>query len=300
MKPAAFEYHIPDSVSEATRLLAELPEAELMAGNQSLGIAMSNRVATPDHIIDINGLTELDYLDIGDKKIEIGAMVRHRDMEKSSALTEAFPILSISAGKIAGPVVRNRGTLGGSIGEADPGGNYPSVLVAMGGEIELLSTDHTRTVDATDYFTADTTDSINENELIKCARFSKKPFPSHRTGMAFLRKKEAAQSWPIVSVASAVRVADPTHQNPVIEEARVGYANASDVPLRLQSVEAAIEGEPISEQTLRTAGERAYDEVQPQSELHADETYKRELACELTKRVFRRSYDRATAEPIVV
>jgi Aerobic-type carbon monoxide dehydrogenase, middle subunit CoxM/CutM homologs len=299
MKPAAFEYHLPESVSEATRLLAELPEAELMAGNQSLGIAMSNRVATPDHVIDINGLTELDYLDVGNEKIEVGAMVRHRDIEQSSVLAETFPILSISAEKIAGPVVRNRGTLGGSIGEADPGGNYPSVLVAMDGEIELLSTDHTRSVDATDYFSAETTNKTDD-ELIRCARFPREPFPSRRTGMAFLRKKEAAQSWPIVSVASAIRVDDSARQNPVIEEARVGYANAADVPLRLKSVEAAIEGEPLSDHTLHTAGDRAYDGVQPQSELHADAVYKRELARELTKRVFQRAYDRATAEPVVV
>jgi|APHM01.1.fsa_nt_gi Aerobic-type carbon monoxide dehydrogenase, middle subunit CoxM/CutM homologs len=99
-------------------------------------------------------------------------------MEKSSALRAKFPTLPIAAEKIAGLVVRNRGTLDGSTDEADPGGNYPSVLVAVDGEIELISTDHIRTIGATDYFSADMQGSIKANELIRCVRFLKKPFPS--------------------------------------------------------------------------------------------------------------------------
>ena len=295
MKPSPFDYHRPDSVEEAASLLEELPEAELMAGNQSLSIVMANRLASPENIIDLNGVEELEYIDSTADAVEVGALARHRDIEQSPALTQEYRVLSEAAGQIAGPTVRNRGTIGGSIGEADPAGNYPCVLVAMGGELELTSADGTRTVPADEYFIAYMMTEIEEAELITSVRFPREPFPVPRTGMAFLGQKQAAQTWPTLSVAGAVRVDDPAADDPVIEEARLGFANAADVPLRTEAVEAAIEGEPISEAALDEAGDIAYDEVRPQAEMHADEVYKRELAEEYTKRAFRTAYDRATA-----
>jgi carbon-monoxide dehydrogenase medium subunit len=294
MKPSPFEYHRPDSIEEAAELLADLPEAELMAGNQSLSIVMANRLASPEHIVDLNGVDDLEYIDATADSVELGALARHRDIEASPALTENYRVLSEAAGQIAGPTVRNRGTIGGSIGEADPAGNYPCVLVAMGGELELASADGRRTVDAEDYFVAYMLTDIEEEELIASVRFPREPFPVSRTGMAFLGQKRAAQTWPTLSVASAVRVDDPDAEDPTIEEARLGFANAADVPLRIEDVEAEVEGEPLTEAALDAAGDVAYDGVSPQPEQHADEVYKRELADEYTKRAIRTAYDRAT------
>jgi len=295
MKPSAFEYHRPDTVAEATELLADLPEAEMMAGNQSLSIVMSNRLANPDHIIDINGIEELSYIDADPDAIEVGALTRHRDIAKAPVLQQNYQVLSESAQGIAGPVVRNRGTMGGSIGEADPAGNYPCVVVAMGGELELTSVDRRRTVDADDYFIAYMMTEIEEEELITAVRFPRDPFPASRTGMTFLKEKRAAQKWPTISVAGAVRVTDPDIDEPLVEEARIGFANAADIPLRIEDVETEVEGEPLSEASLEAAGEIAYNEVRPQSEMHADETYKRELAQEYTKRALETAYERAVA-----
>jgi len=295
MKPSPFEYHRPGTVEEATELLATLDDAELMAGNQSLSIVMSNRLASPDHIVDLNGVAELEHVDASDERIEVGALARHRDIEKSEALAEAFPVLTEAAGQIAGPVVRNRGTIGGSVGEADPAGNYPCVLVAMDGELDLVSADGERTVAAADYFVAYMMTEITEDELIAAVRFPREPFPTDRTGMAFLGQKRAAQTWPTLSVATAVGVDDPDDDAPDVEEARIGFANAADVPLRLEAVETEVEGEPLSESALEAAGELAYDGVRPQGEMHADETYKRELARECTKRALATAHERATS-----
>ncbi|WP_324760690.1 FAD binding domain-containing protein [Haloarcula sp. GH36] len=295
MKPSAFEYHRPETVDEAVTLLSDLSEAELMAGNQSLSIVMANRLANPDHIIDINAVDELSHIDATGDAVDVGALTRHCDIEHSDVLTEEYAVLSESAGQIAGPTVRNRGTIGGSIGEADPAGNYPCVLVAMGGELELASTDGRRTVDADDYFIAYMMTDIEEDELITAARFPTDPFPAARTGMTFLGQKRAAQTWPTLSVAGAVRVDDPDAAEPAIEEARIGLANAADVPLRIEAVEAAVEGEPLVDATVENAGEIAYEQVSPAAEMHADETYKRELAREYTKRALRTAYDRAIA-----
>jgi carbon-monoxide dehydrogenase medium subunit len=112
--------------------------------------------------------------------------------------------------------------------------------------------------------------------------------------MTFLGQKQAAQTWPTLSIACAVRVDDPATDDPIVEEARIGFANAADVPLRVEDVEAEAEDEPLSDGVLETAGETAYDRVRPQPELHADETYKRELAREYTKRALSKAYERAT------
>jgi len=294
MKPAPFEYHRPETVAEATDLLADLPEAELMAGNQSLGIVMANRLATPDHIVDINGIDEIQYVDADGEAVEVGALVRHRDLAASDVLAARLPMLPEAADQIAGPVVRNRGTLGGSIGEADPAGNYPCVLVTLGGELELAAASGRRSVDAADYFVAYMTTAIEADELVTNVRFPTEPYPPERTGMAFLEQKPDAQTWPTLSVAAAVRVDDPDAAAPVVERARVGLANAADVPLRAPDAEREVEGEPVSEGVLDAAGEVAYDAVEPQPELHADVTYKRELAREYTKRALRTAYERAT------
>lgn len=293
MKPSPFEYHRPATLGEALELLADLPDAEPLAGNQSLSILMSNRLATPDHLVDINGIDELQYVDTDGETVEVGAMVRHRDIEQSAALAEAVPLLPAAAEQIAGPVVRNRGTIGGSIGEADPAGNYPCAVAALGGEIELASTDGSRSVPVEDYFIAYMLTELGEGELITGVTVPREPFPPARTGMAFLGVKQAAQTWPTISVAGIVRVDDPTGAEPVVEDARLAFANAAEVPLRVEAAEREIEDEPLSDAALDSAGEIAYDGVDPQGEVHADETYKRELAAEYTKRALRRAHEGA-------
>lgn len=293
MKPSPFEYHRPATLGEALELLADLPDAEPLAGNQSLSILMSNRLATPDHLVDINGLDELQYVDTDGETVEVGAMVRHRDIEQSAALAEAVPLLPAAAEQIAGPVVRNRGTIGGSIGEADPAGNYPCAVAALGGEIELASADGSRSVPADDYFIAYMLTELEEGELITGVTVPREPFPPARTGMAFLGVKQAAQTWPTISVAGVVRVDDPAAAEPVVEDARLAFANAAEVPLRVEAAEREVEDEPLSDAALDSAGEIAYDGVDPQGEVHADETYKRELAAEYTKRALRKAHEGA-------
>lgn len=295
MKPAPFEYHRPSSLSEALELLADLPDAEPLAGNQSLSILMSNRLASPDHLVDINDLDELSYVEADDESVEVGALVRHREIEQSGRLAEALPLFPEAAGKIAGPVVRNRGTVGGSLGEGDPAGNYPCVAAALDADLELASVDGSRTVSSEDFFIATMFTDRREEELITGLTIPRDPFPPARTGQTFLAVKEAAQTWPTLSAAGAVRVDEPEADEPVVEEARVALANAAEIPLRISEGEGELAGEPLSEAALDAAGETAYEAVNPEEELHADETYKRELAREYTKRALRTAHERAVA-----
>jgi carbon-monoxide dehydrogenase medium subunit len=294
MKPAPFEYHRPTTVTEATDLLAEYGDAELLAGNQSLGIVMANRLATPDHLVDLNTVEDLDYVEVRDGSVAVGAMTRHRTIERSDLLAETLPMLPEAAEQIAGPSVRNRGTLGGSIGEADPAGNYPAALVALDATLEIVSADEEREVPVSDYFIAYMFTDLAEDELIAAADIPTDPFPPERTGMAFLELKPAAQTWPTVSAATAVRVDDPDADEPVVEEARLALANAADVPLRVDEAEAAVEGEPPSEDALEAVADAAAAAADPEDEMHADSEFKVEVAGEYARRSLAASYDRAT------
>jgi carbon-monoxide dehydrogenase medium subunit len=295
MKPAQFEYHRPDTVAETLELLDSHPHSgELMAGNQSLGIMLANRLATPDHVVDINGVDELAGIRVDGDEVEVGAMTRHRDLERSEALERRCPMLPEAAEQIAGPSVRNRGTFGGSIGEADPAGNYPCVLAALDGELHLQSVEGERTVPTEEYFLGFMFTDLRENELITGATFDLGAFPVERSGMAFVELKRAAQTWPTVSAAAAVRVDDPASSAPVVEEARIALANAADVPLRVPEAEAAVEGTTMDGDALAAAVGAIEGEADPDGEVHADEEYKREVAAEYGRRGLEAAHGRAT------
>jgi carbon-monoxide dehydrogenase medium subunit len=210
MKPAPFEYHRPDTVDEVVALLDTHDGAELMAGNQSLGIMMSNRLATPDHLVDLNQVAALSFIEADDETVHVGALARHREIERSTVLREALPILPRAAEQIAGPAVRNRGTLGGSLAEADPAGNYPTIAVALDATLHLVSADGRRSLPADEFFVGYLFTALEAGELIESMAVDRRPFPPDRTGMAFEELKPAAQTWPTVSAAATVRVDDPS------------------------------------------------------------------------------------------
>lgn len=295
MKPAPFEYHAPATVSEACRLLADLDDAELVAGNQSLGIVMANRLATPEHLIDLGGVDELGGIDVDEDRVEVGALTTHREIERSDDLADAVPMFPEAAEQIAGPAVRNQGTLGGSLGEADPAGNYPTVVTALDADLVLRGPDGERTVPASEYFIAYMFTALEESEIIAGVSVDRDPFPTERTGMAFLEQKPAEQTWPTISAGAAVRVDDPAAEDPVIEEARLALANAADVPLRVPDAEEAVEGAPLADEALEAAADAAESAARPEGELHADAEYKRELAGVYTKRSLSTAAGRAGA-----
>ncbi|WP_290813333.1 xanthine dehydrogenase family protein subunit M [Halovivax sp.] len=293
MKPAPFAYHRPETVAEAVELLADLEDAELLAGNQSLGIVMANRLATPDHLVDLGAVADLEGIAVTDDAVRVGATTTHRAIERSDRLADTLPMLPEAAAQIAGPAVRNRGTMGGSVGEADPAGNYPTVLVALDGTIHLRSVDGERAVPASDYFLAYMFTDIREDELIEAVSIPREPFPPARTGMSFLELKRAAQTWPTVSAAASIRVDDPSGDEPVVEDARIALANAADVPLRVEEAGSILEGEPLSEAGLAAVEETVADAVTPEGEMHADREYKEEVAGVYARRSLERAYDRA-------
>ena len=297
MKPASFEYHRPGTVAEAVDLLAEHGhDAELMAGNQSLGIIMANRLATPEHVVDLGHVDGLDDIEVTDGAVRVGSMVRHRDLERSAELKEVLPMLPEAARQIAGPAVRNRGTMGGSVGEADPAGNYPAALVALDGTVDVAGPDGERSVPASDYFVGYMFTDLDDAEVITGVTVDRDPFPPDRTGMAFEELKRAAQTFPTVSAAASVRVDDPDADAPTVEDARVALANAADVPLWVPDAERALEGTSADEDALDAVRDAAHETADPTEEDEADREFKREVAGEYARRALRVAYERACGE----
>lgn len=281
-------------MAETQSLLADYGhDAELMAGNQSLGIIMSNRLATPDHIIDLNQVSDLFGVEITDEAIHVGAMTRHRTLERHDDLREVYPILPEAAEQIAGPSVRNRGTMGGSVAEADPAGNYPAVLQAVGGEIHLSSTDGERSVPASEYFLGYMFTDLAQEELVTGVSLPREPFPIERTGMAFLELKRAAQTFPTVSAASAVRVDDPTADRPVIEDAFLSLAAVADTPLQSTAAEEAVVGTSLPSEALDEVDAEVSAAADPEPELHADVAFQEDVAGEYARRSLVEAYERA-------
>lgn len=296
MKPEVFEYHSPTSAEDAVTLMEEHDHAELLSGNQSLGVQMANRLAAPDHVIDLNEIDDLKYIEESDGAIEIGALTRHATIADSDLLDRQLPVLADAAGDIAGPSVRNMGTLGGSLGEADPAGNYPTVLTALDATITLQSSDGTRDVNVQDFHIGYMMTAIEESELIVSATVPTDAFPVGRTGMSFQEIKRVPHTWPKLSAAAAVVVDDPTSDEPVVEEARLAFGNAADIPLRTEDAENAVEGTSLDDSALSEAAQAAMDASEPASEMQADADYKEEQVGIFAKRTLQAAYDDAITE----
>lgn len=295
MKPAPFDYHAPSTVADVLALIDGTEDAELMAGNQSLMFDMTTRNKDPDHLIDLGGVDELSSLTVTDERVEVGAMVTHRTIEQSGELARSLPMLPKSA-RIAGPSVRNRGTMGGSVAEADPAGNYPTALLALEGTINLRSPESTRSVPAEDFFVSHASTAMREDELVESVTVDRSPFPIDRTGMSFVELKRTSLSWADVSAAAAVRVTDTDDSQPVIEHARLALANVADVPPVVRSVPDEIEGKPLTESAAEAVENAATEAADPSKRVHTDGAFKPDIAGTYGRRAVERAYERAATD----
>ena len=172
MRPAAFEYFAPDTIEEAAALLAEHgPEARVLAGGQSLIPAMNLRIARPSALIDISRLEGIGAITTDDDTVTIGARVTHRAIEDSAALAEALPALPAMARHIGHPSVRNRGTMGGSLANADPASEWPLALLALGGRVKAESPRGARIIGGDDFFVSYFETQLEPDEILTGARF---------------------------------------------------------------------------------------------------------------------------------
>jgi carbon-monoxide dehydrogenase medium subunit len=283
--PAPFEYERATSVDQAIGLLDRLGStARLVAGGQSLLPMMKLRLANFEYLIDINDLhAELGYIAVEPRQIRIGAMTRHRELLESGELADAFPIFADAERVIADPPVRNRGTLGGSLCQADPSEDLSAVCTTLNASCVIRGTAGDRVVTMEEFHRGPYETAVGDAEMLIEVRFPLRPNGSS----AYEKVERRAGDWGIVSAGAAVWM-----DGGVISDARVGLAAVGPDTAGLPAISAALRGQAPTEKLYALAGEIAGEACRPVTDMRGSQDYKRHLARELTRRALRRSVAR--------
>jgi carbon-monoxide dehydrogenase medium subunit len=283
VKPAPFVHHAPRTVDEAVGVLAEVgSDGKVLAGGQSLIPVLNMRLASPGHLVDINGITGLDAVDVTDAWVRVGALVRHTGLERHDEAEAALPLLRQAVRNVAHPAIRNRGTTVGSIAHADPAGEMPAVLVLTGGVVEVVGPGGRREVAAGDFFEGPMETTLAQDELVEAVRFGRFA-PGTRT--AFLESARRHGDYALAGVAVAVEVADG-----VIRSARASFVSVTPVPTVLDLSPALAgwdAGSPVAGSVADAVVELVRGHVDPEADIHASADYRRMLVAELTVRALR-------------
>lgn len=287
MFPRAFEYVNPTSVDDAVALMAEYGEkAKILAGGQSLIPLMKLRLASPKVVVDLNRIRELSGIREQGNAVVIGSMTRHREVERSRTIHEHYPLLSDAASILADPLVRNRGTVGGSLAHADPASDWGTTLLALGAELGVRGPKGNRTIPIDAFFKDSFTTALAPNELLTHIRLAK---PAARTGSAYAKLKRKTGDFATVAVAATLTVDSASTARHV----RVALGGVGPTPLRAARVEKALEGKPADPGALARAAQNAPDDAQPTSDLRGSIEYKKAMAEVYTHRALARALERA-------
>jgi len=225
MKPAPFAWHGPETVAEAIWLLAEVGhQGKVLAGGQSLVPVLAMRLAEPAHLVDINRIAELDTLTVDATGVRIGALARHRRVERDAAAGRVQPLLPQALAMVAHPTIRNRGTSVGSLAHADPSGELTAVLALTGGSVTAASTVGTREITAADFFVGPLESALRPDELATSAFFPALP---PRSGTAFLEVSRRHGDYALCGVAAVVTL----DENDEVAAVRSGYMSVAETPL---------------------------------------------------------------------
>jgi carbon-monoxide dehydrogenase medium subunit len=285
MIPGQFDYHAPTSLAEAVSLLSAHGGAKILAGGQSLIPAMRFRLASPEVLIDINGLGDLDYIREQDGHLAIGAMTRESALEASTVVQSRYPLLADTARVIADPLVRNQATVGGNLAHADPANDHPATMLAYGAEIVAAGPQGSRTIAIDDFFTGLFENSLGDDEILTEIRI---PAPVTGSGGAYIKVERKVGDYAISAVAVQL-----TMDGDSVQTVRIGLTNVNPVPMRAAGAEAAVAGKALTDEVLEASGQAAAGECEPSADLRGGVAYKRDLTRILVKRALRRAAERA-------
>ena len=298
--PAQVEYERATSVAHAVSLLARYgPESRILAGGHSLIPMMKLRLAQPETLIDINGLSELSYLTVTAGELQIGALTRHAQLLDSGEAARHFAVLHDAEQVIADPVVRNWGTVGGSLCQADPSEDLSAAFAALKATMIIAHPGGTRTVPARDFYTGPYETVVAPGEILTEIRITIRP----GGGSAYEKVGRRAGDWPVGAVGSALWLdgsgpdgggADGGGADGgIIADAGIGLTAVGAPHFAAAGAEEFLRGAPATEESFARAGELAAASCQPVSDQRGPADYKRHLACELTIRSLRRALGRA-------
>jgi aerobic carbon-monoxide dehydrogenase medium subunit len=285
--PAHVEYDKATSVEHALGLLARYgPEARVLAGGHSLIPMMKLRLAQPETLVDINGLSELSFLTVTADELRIGALIRHAELLDCAAAGELYAILHDAERVIADPIVRNWGTIGGSLCQADPSEDLSAAFAALKATMVIRGLDGTRTVSARAFHTGPYETVVGPAEILTEIRIAIRP--SAATGSAYQKVGRRVGDWPVGAAGAVLWLADG-----VIAEAGIGLSAVGARNFAAAEAEEFLRGQPASEAAFGRAGEIAAEHCRPSADQRGPVDYKRHLAAELTSRALRLALRRA-------
>src|SRR6266566_3996453 len=287
MKPPRFRYCAPDMLDEALSLLDKYGEdAKVLAGGQSLIPLLNMRLASPAYVLDINHISELNYIETEDGYLAVGATVRQRQVERSLLVKEQHPLLVEVVQHIGHMQIRNRGTIVGSIAHADPAAELPALLTCLNGEVVVQSVHGERVIKAEEFFTGYLSTALGPGEMLIEARF---PWISPQSGWAFMEFARRSGDYALVGAAAVVT---PSLDDRCLS-AHLTFLGIAGVPVRVREVENILVGTTLDDQTLEVAAEIARTMVSDDmNDVHATVAYRRALTADLTKRVLRVAWER--------
>lgn len=289
MKPPPFEYVAPKTLDAALEMLGEHGEdAKLLAGGQSLVPALNFRLLDPSLLVDINGLSELDFIEKTESgEIRIGAMVRQSRLEGESLIAQQIPLLHETIPHIAHPQIRSRGTLGGSLVHADPAAELPVVALALDARFRVQDSKDFRWIDAEDFFLGMFTTALGPHEILTEIEIT--PLPEN-TGCSFVEFARRSGDYAITGVGSIVTF----DENETCTYARLVYLNVGDGPVDAKNGAELLIGEKFSSETIEAAANFiAENEIDPWGNVHASPAYQKHLVQVLTVQSLNRAKERA-------
>ena len=284
-----FVYSRANTVKEALDLLEKhKDENKIICGGQSLLILMRQRLVTPEYLIDIKRIEELNYINFDPKEgLKIGAATTHRTIEKSSAIKKHFPVLVDMEENLASIQTRNWGTIGGNLAHGDPAGCPAPVLIALNATVKMANKERARSIPieefTLDYFET----ALGEDELL--LEIQVPSIPS-KTAIVYEKFNIIKNDMGIVSVASSITV-DEDGVN--CKDARIVLGGAAFTPLRAKGAEKMVVGKKLDDDLLDLVGEKASAEADPVDDIHATEKYRRQLVKALTKKMVKKAWEQA-------
>jgi carbon-monoxide dehydrogenase medium subunit len=284
-----FEYLTPKTLEEALTLLDKYgDECKVIAGGQSLLILMKQGLVAPEYLIDIKGITELNYIKSDAKEgLRIGALTPHRAIEKSPVVRNGFAVLAEMENRLASIQTRNWGTIGGNLCHGDPAGDPAPVLIALNANLKMASLKGERTTAIEDFFLDYFETALEPGELLTEIQV---PVVPPRTGTVYIKFNVIESDLATVGVAVSITLGS---SDGICQDVRIALGAAASTPVRAKQAEAVLRGKKITDNLLREAGQIASTEAEPISDIYASEEYRRELVEVLVKRVSREALARA-------
>ena len=286
MIPPSFDYIAPKTLSEAVAALGQYENSKVLAGGQSLIPVMRFRLASPSVLVDLNRVEGLSYIEEKDGWLKIGAMTRESTVEYSQLVREKYPLLADAASVISDPIVRNLGTVGGNLANADPGNDQPAVMLAYGAEIVAVGPNGEHVIPITSFFKGLFESALVPNEILTEVRI---PAAKPRSGGAYLKLERKVGDFATAAVAAQVEL----DTKGKFKSVGIGLTNVGLTAIKATAAEDFLKGKDSSDENIRQAAQLAAEAAQPVADVRGSEDYKRSLVKTYTVRALRLAVQRA-------